>query len=66
MNNGWKKIVINENADLHRSGNCLLIIKDNESRKIPVNQIYSLIVESEQINITSALMVFLIEKNVTL
>ena len=66
MNSGWKKIVINGNAELHRSENCLLIIKDNESNKIPVNQIDSLIIESEQVMITSSLMVFLIENSVNI
>ena len=65
MNNGWKKIVIDGNADLHRSENCLLIIKGNESRKIPINHINSIIIESEQITLTSSLMIFLIENNVS-
>lgn len=66
MNKGWKKIVISGNADLHRSENCLLIIKGDESSKIPVNQLNSLIIESEQINITSSLMVFLTENDVNI
>ena len=66
MNNGWKKIVINGNAELHRSENCLLIIKDNELNKIPVNQLSSIVIESEQITLTSSLMVFLIENSVSI
>lgn len=66
MNSGWKRIVVNGNAELHRSENSLLIIKGNESRKIPVNQLSSVVIESEQITITSSLMVFLIENSVSI
>lgn len=65
MNNGWKRIVINGNADLSRSDNCLLVIKGDEKNKTPVNQINSIIIESEQVTITSSLMIFLIENNVS-
>ena len=61
---GWKSIVINCNADLHKSYNNLLIIKNNTKESIPVDQIKILIIESEQVNITSALMSFLIENNI--
>lgn len=66
MNSGWKRIVVNGNAELHRSENCLLIIKDNESNRIPVNQLSSIVIESEQITVTSSLMVFLIENGVSI
>jgi len=66
MNTGWKKIVINSNVDLHRSENCLLVIKDKETQRIPINQINMIIIESEQVTLTSSLMIFLVENNVNL
>ncbi|MBQ6252075.1 type II CRISPR-associated endonuclease Cas1 [Ruminococcus sp.] len=66
MNNGWKRIVIKGNADLNKSDNCLLVTNGDGKNKTPVNQINSIIIESEQVKITSSLMVFLIENNVSI
>lgn len=64
VNNGWKRIVIKSLASLKLSENCLVITMNNETTSIPLQQIDTLIIESEQVNITSALLIALVEKNV--
>ncbi len=64
QSNGWKSIVISCNAELHKSCNNLLIIKENSAQSVPINQINVLIIESEQVTITSSLLLFLIENNI--
>lgn len=64
QSNGWKSIVINCNAGLRKSNDNLLIIMGESSQIIPINHINTLIIESEQVTITSALMLHLIENNI--
>lgn len=64
MGSGWRRIVISQSARLSLSDNCL-IIQQEETSRIPIEQIESLIIESQQVSLSSALMVELVANDVS-
>ena len=61
---GWKRIVISSNAELCKKNSCVSVKTDDTLKMIPIGQIDILIIESEQVSITTSLMTFLVSNGV--
>ena len=58
-------MVVSNPAKLHISNSCMIVNQDNDEKVIPIEQINSLIIESQRVNLTSALMCKLVESGIS-